>query len=206
MTNFLHKASGTLGSGAFWSFGLRSTGSVSEATAQGAWDGAINGFFADASVAALYPTGMELTSTTTSTASSTWRQTTKTPNTHTTAGTAVSQELPDYCAMVITLRSANATKSGHGRMYLPAPVAAALAVGTGGHLSAASVATLTGALTTAFNTIGLGGLTPVIMTPKATLGGLPPYNTQAITERELVHTLGVQTRRGDKLVPARTTF
>ena len=128
MPNYLHKASGTFAGGAFWSFGLQSTGSISEAAAQTAWHGAVVGFFATAGVGALYSTGTTLTLTTTSTASPTWRQTTLTRNTETTAGTATTQELPVANAMVITYRSANATKSGHGRLYFPPPVAAALKV------------------------------------------------------------------------------
>lgn len=206
MTNYLHKASGVLSSGAFWSFGLKSTGSISESAAETAWSSAVNAFFATAGVAALYSTGMELTATSTSTASSTWKQTTITRTSHTAAGSAATQELPDQDAMIVTYRSANATKSGHGRWFLPAPVAAALAVGTGGHLSTGSTTTLTGALATLRNSLVTAGLSPVILTRKATLSGLPAFNTQAVTTWELVHTLGVQTRRGDKLVPLRTTF
>lgn len=206
MTNYLHKASGVLASGAFWSFGLKTTGSISESAAETAWGSNINAFFATAGVAALYPTGMELTLTSTSTASSTWKQTTITRTTHTAAGSAATQELPDQEAMIVTYRSANATKSGHGRWFLPAPVAAALAVGSGGHLSAGSTTTLTGALATLRNNLITAGLSPVILTRKATLSGLPAFSTQAVTTWELVHTLGVQTRRGDKLVPLRTTF
>lgn len=206
MTNYLHKASGVLGSGAFWSFGLKTTGAISESAAETGWGGAVNAFFATAGVAALYSTGSELTLTSTSTASASWKQTTITRTTHTAAGSAATQELPDFCSMVVTLRSAAATKSGHGRWFLPAPVSAALAIGSGGHLSAGSTTTFTGALATLFNSLATAGLTPVLLTRKATLGGLPALTIQNITTRELVHTLGVQTRRGDKLVPLRTTF
>lgn len=206
MPNFLHTASGTLASGAFWSFGLRSSGSISEASAETAWGGAVAAFFATAGVAALYSTGMHYTRSTTSTASSTWKQTTITRTTHAGAGTAATQELPDQDAMVITYRAATADKSSHGRWFLPAPVAAALGVGTGGHLSAGSVTTLTGALTTLRTSLTTAGLTPLILTRHLTKSGLFPDTTRAVTSWELVSTLGVQTRRGDKLVPVRTTF
>lgn len=206
MTNYLHKASGVLASGAFWSFGLKTTGSISESAAETAWSSGVNGFFATAGVAALYSTGTELTLTSTSTASSTWKQTTITRTTHTQAGTATTQELPDQDAMIVTYRSANATKSGHGRWFMPAPVAAAFVIGTGCHMSAASATTLSTALATLWNGLVTAGLSPVILTRKATLSGLPAFSTQAVTTRELVHTLGVQTRRGDKLIPLRTTF
>lgn len=206
MPNFLHVAKGVLASGAFWSFGLRSSGSISEASAETAWGGAVDAFFATAGVAALYSTGMTLQGTSTSTASSTWKQTTITRTTWSTSGSAATQELPDQDSMIVTYRAATADKSSHGRWFMPAPVAAALAVGTGGHLSAGSVTTLTGALTTLRTSLTTAGLTPLILTRHLTKSGLFPDTTRAVTEWELVHTLGVQTRRGDKLIPARTTF
>lgn len=206
MANFLHTAKGTLVSGAFWSFTMKSSGSISEAAAETAWTGAINGFFSATAVAALYDEGFTLTGTSTSTASAAWKQTTITRTSHTTHGTATTQELPDYCAMVVTYRAATADKSSHGRWFMPAPVAAALGDGTGGHLSSGSITTLTGALTTARNAITGAGLQPLILTRKATKSGLPALNTRLVTEWELVSTLAVQNRRGDKLIPARTTF
>jgi hypothetical protein len=206
MPNYLHVANGTLSSGAFWSFGLRSQGSISEGAAQTAWHTAVSGFFSTAGVEALYSSGMHLTKTSTSTASSTWKQTTITRNTETAAGTSSAQELPDYASMLVTYRAATADKSSHGRWYLPAPVAGSLSIGTGGHLSSTTITVMAGALATMRNAITSAGLTPVILTRKPTKSGLPAYNTRAVTEWELVSTLAVQTRRGDKLIPARTIF
>lgn len=206
MANFLHVAKGTTVSGAFWSFGLKTSGSISESAAETAWGGAVNAFLATTGVAALYDEALTLTGTSTSTASASWKQTTITRTSHNQKGTATTQELPDYCSMVVTYRAATADKSSHGRWFLPAPVAAALADGTGGHLSAASITTLTGALATMRNSITGAGLQPLILTRKATKSGLPALNTRLVTTWELVTTLAVQNRRGDKLIPARTTF
>lgn len=206
MPNYMHQAKGTLVSGAFWSFGMNSSASISEAAAQTAWDSAVQGFYATAGVAALMDEGFTLTGTSTSTASTTWRQTTITRNTHTTHGTATTQELPDRAAMVVTMRTAYADKSGHGRMYLPAPVSAALADGSGGHLSASSITTLTGALATFRTALTGAGLQPLVLTKKATKSGLPAFNTRLVVEWELVSTLGGQRRRGDKIIPGRTQF
>ena len=206
MANYLHVAKGVFAGGAFWSFTMKSSGSISESAAETAWAGAINGFFATTGVAALYSNTVELTETSTSTASATWKQTTKTRTTHTTSGSASTQELPVHDAMIVTYRAATADKSSHGRWFLPAPVAAALSVGSGGHLSASSITTLTGALTTARNAITGAGLSPLILTRKATKGGLPANSTRLVTEWELVTTLAVQNRRGDKLIPSRTSF
>lgn len=206
MANYMHTAKMTTVSGAFLSFGLKTTGSISESAAETAWTGAINGFFATTAVAALFDEQLTLTGTSTSTASPLWKQTTITRTSHSTKGTAATQELPDHDCMVVTYRAATADKSSHGRWYLPAPVAAALADGTGGHLSAGSITTLTGALATARNAITGAGLQPLILTRKATKSGLPANSTRLVVEWELVSTLAVQNRRGDKLIPARTTF
>lgn len=206
MANYLHTANGTLVSGAFWSFGLKTSGSISEGAAEAAWGGAVNAFFGSTAVGALFDEGLTLTKTSTSTASAQWKQTTITRTSHTAKGTATTQELPDSAAMVVTYRAATADKSSHGRWYLPAPVAAALADGTGGHLAPASITILTAGLTTLRNAITSAGLQPLILTRKATKSGLPPLNTRLVVEWELVSTLAVQKRRGDKLIPARTTF
>lgn len=206
MANFLHVAKGTTVSGAFWSFGLKSSGSISEAAAEAAWGSAVSNFFAATAVAPLYDEGLTFTQSSTSTASQTWKQTTITRTNHTVKGTATTQELPDHDAMIVTYRSATADKSSHGRWYLPAPVAAALGDGTGGHLSAASITALTGGLASLRNSLTGAGLQPLILTRKATKSGLPAFNTRLVVEWELVSTLAVQNRRGDKLIPARTTF
>lgn len=204
MTNFMHTASGILPGGFPWSFTLKSTGSISEAAAQTLWAAAINSFFTTAGVAALYSTAWSVTSTSTSTASASWKQTTKTTTNTTHAGTAATQELPDQMSMIVTARTANATKSGHGRMYFPAPVAAALAVGGGGLISAGSLTTLAGALSTQMTTLVTGGLSLQLLTRKATLNR-PALSLQTVTGLEIVNKLGVQRRRADKLVVSRTT-
>jgi len=143
--------------------------------------------------------------TSTSTASPTWRQTTITRTTENVSGTAATQELPISNALVVTYRSANATKSGHGRWFMPPPVAAALSIGSGGHVSTGSSTTLAAGIVALRTALTGAGLTPLILTARATQGGLPADSTQAVVEWELVHTLGTQKRRGDKLVPLRTT-
>ena len=205
MTNFMHKASGTSPSGQFWSFGLNSTGAITEAAAQASWHTRTVAFFATAGVAALYKTTTVLTLTSTSTASATWHQTTKTSNVESTAGTATTQELPEQVAMVFSLSSALATKSGRGRMFLPAPVAAALTANTGGIMLQANVTTIAAAATTWFNGLASDGLVPQILTRKAT-ASQAAFSTRAITTRRVDNTLHTQKRRGDKRVPIYTTF
>jgi len=205
MTFYLHKASGIGADAQPWSFGLVSSGSVSEAAAQTTWAAAVDGFFTTTAVAALYSTAVSITATSTSTASPLFKQTTKTSTLATHAGTATTQELPSQVAMVVTIRSAASTKSGHGRLFLPAPVAAALAVGTGGHLSAGSVTTLSTALGVMFTALVTGGLSPLILTRRKTINGQGALTTQQVTAIDMPDKLAIQRRRGDKIIPVRTT-
>lgn len=206
MTFFLHKANGLGADSQPWSFGLVSSGSVSEASAQTTWAGAVNGFFTTTAVADLYSTDVSITGTSTSTASALFKQTTKTQTLATHAGTAATQELPSQVALVVTIRSANSTKSGHGRLFLPAPVAAALAVGTGGHLSAGTVTTISTALSTMFTALVTGGLSPLILTRRKTINGQGALTTQQVTAIDMPNKLAIQKRRGDKIIPTRTTI
>lgn len=199
MTNFMHKANGTCQSGAFWSFGLYSTGAISEAAAETAWGGAVTAFFAGAAVGALYRTDTVLTQTSTSTASPTWRQTTIHRTPHAQGGLATTQQLPDFCCPTVTLRTATANKSSHGRWFLPPPAAAALSMSTGPKISSASMATLSAGIATLFSTLATAGLSPVLLTRRPTIGGLPAFTTQAIISRDMSNLVAVQHRRGDKV-------
>jgi hypothetical protein len=205
VTNYMHKASGTSPSGQFWSFGLNTTGSISEAAAQASWHARVVAFFATAGVAALYKTTTVLTLTSTSTASATWHQTTLTSNVENQAGTATTQELPEQMALVASLQSATRDRSGHGRMFLPAPVAAALTANTGGNLLQANATTLATAATTWFNGLASDGIQPLILTRKATANH-PAYSTRLVTSRRFDNTLHIQKRRGDKRTPIYTSF
>lgn len=203
MTNYLHVASGALSSGQPWSITAKTTGAISEGAAETAWGGAWHTFFTTSAVAALFSTHVTYTASSTSTATSLWKQSTITRTTHADAGTAVTQELPDQVALCWTIRSGNATKSAHGRLFLPAPVAASLSVGTGGHVSSANAATLGTALAAVRSAIAGAGLTLVILTRKATKSGLPALSIQNVTSGDMSEVLRIQRRRGDKIVAAR---
>lgn len=206
MTFFLHKAAGVQSTGGFWSFGITTQGSISEAAAETAWGGAIAAFFGTSGIAALFSTGTTLTLTSTSTASATFRQTTKTTTTHAVSGTAAGAMLPEYCSIVASLYSAEATRYGRGRWFLPSPAAAILAADTSGHLNAADVTTLADGLTTLFTSLSTAGITPVLVTRKATVSGAAQYSTRAVTSGSIPNQLQVQNRRGDKIIPSRTSF
>jgi hypothetical protein len=205
VTFFLHKVNGNLSSGQPWSTGLVSSGSISEGAANTAWAGAWSTFMGTAAVNALFRTSVTITLASTSTASSTFRQTTVTRANLALAGTAVTDELPDFCAMVLTLRSSSATKYGHGRMYLPAPVAAGLSAGTGGHMLSGTMTAMSAGLSALLTSLVTAGLSPILVSRRATLSGQPQYSTRNVVAADMPNILTVQHRRGDKIVPARTT-
>lgn len=206
MTNYLHSAGGLLADGQPWSISLKSVSSLTESGAQTSWDNRITTFWTTSGVAALFSDAVSLTKTATSTASASWKQTTITRATHSDAGTATTQELPSQDALIVTMRSNQATKSGHGRWFLPAPVAAALTIGTGGEVASANVTTIATALTTLFSGLVTDGVQPVILTRGKTRNGAGPFTTQNVVTGDVPNKLGVQRRRGDKVVPTRTTF
>lgn len=202
MTFFLHNAHGTFQSGAAWSFGIETTGSISEATAQTAWDGAVQGFFTDANVTTYYSPALTFLGTSTSTASPTFHQTTITRTGHTTAGTATTPQLPPVLGMVCSFYTAQAQKYGRGRIFLPAPCSAVLASGTSGHMDATIAGNIATALTAMFQALTTAGLDQILYTRRATRSGVAQYTTTAVTARALQGKLHVQKRREDKIFVA----
>jgi hypothetical protein len=104
----------------------------------------------------------------------------------------------------VTLRTATANKSSHGRWFLPPLAAVALSMSTGPKISSASMTTLSAGILTLFNTLATAGLSPVLLTRRPTIGGLPAFTTQAIVSRDMSNLVAVQHRRGDKVPGART--
>jgi hypothetical protein len=203
MPNYLHKAGGTLQGGFPWSIGMVSTSSSTESAAQTNWDSGIVALFTSSAYHALLPTGTELTYTSTSTASATFTQTTKTQSTHSTAGTATAG-LPFQASTVVTWRTAQATKWGRGRWYLPTIGVTALA--TAGFVLSS---TAQGNIVTAVNAglaIWVGTLNFQILHRKNTLHGPSAFTLTPITAGDVADKLVIQRRRGDKYTPVRSTL
>jgi hypothetical protein len=206
MTNFLHTAGGALSDGGTWTIGLKTTGAISEAAAETAWHAGWTAFWGAAGVTALFSTGVTMTALSTSTASATWRQTTDTRDVVAFAGAAVTQELPPQLGIVVSSYSAMATKFGHGRFFFPAPVSAALSIGTGGRLSAGSGVTLAAAFKLWYQAIVAAGLTGLLETERPTITGAAQYSTRQITTWTMSKKLVIQKRRSDKIIGARVAI
>jgi hypothetical protein len=197
VANYIHQANFILGGAFPASVGIKSTSALSEAAAEASFHAGVKAAWNSAGLLALMPTTTSFVSTTTSTATGTWHQQTKTTTNETIAGTGAGASLPYHDAMVVEFLTAFADKSGHGRWYWPPLTAAALAAA--GYNWAA--ATLTAAQT-AFNamlTAWRGNLTIVLLKRTA-------LTTRNITGANISDMVAVQNRRADKRVPARTAL
>jgi len=204
MPNYLHVAAGTMEGAWPWSFRWYSTSTVTESVAETSWSAGIAAMFATAGFLPMYGTQTVLTETSTSTMDSAWHQTTKTTTTHSQAGSAT-QSLPLHTAVVVTWRTANATRSGRGRWYLPALSVGSLA--TNGYvLSSTAVGEVVSAVNVFLGSIA-GTLNPVLLHRHGNKSGtLPALSTSPIISGDVGDGYDVQRRRGDKRVEARQSL
>jgi hypothetical protein len=203
MPNYLHQAGGTLAGGFPWSINMVSTSSSTESAAQTVWDNGVVAMWSSAAFNALVPTGTVLTFTSTSTANALFKQTTKTTTTHNLAGTAT-VGLPYQIAEVVTWRTAQATKWGRGRWYLPTIGASALAT-AGFVLSNTAVGDIVAAVNAGL-AVWVASLNFQILHRHNTLSGPLADTLTPISGGDVSDKLVVQRRRGDKLVPVRTAL
>ena len=203
MPNYLHQAGGTLAGGFPWSINMVSTSSSSESAAQTTWDSGIVAMWGSSAFNALVPASTRLTFTSTSTANALFKQTTKTVTTHNTPGTATAG-LPYQVAEVVSWRSAQATKWGRGRWYLPGLGTGALAA-AGFVLSTTAVGDVVAAVNAGL-AIWVASLDFQILHRKATLSGPLADTLTPISAGDVADKLVILRRRGDKYVPVRTAL
>jgi hypothetical protein len=202
MAYYLAQVSGLLNTSFPWSMNFVLSATGSESAISSTFNTAIRGVFTNASLAPYIPTTVEITETSVSTASPTFKQTTKTSVAATTAGTSTSASLPYQICEIITWRTSYATKWGRGRSYFPPLATNALAAGGFEILTAAQTAMQTAwnAYFTAVST----SYAHVILHRKATSGGGRAADTvDTVATADIPNTFSVQTRRADKLVPSR---
>lgn len=197
MPEYLITAGGLLSGTQPWSIRAYALGSGTEATVQTAWDAGVVAWWNSAAWLALMPSTTTLTYTYTSTMSGTYRQTTKTQSTHAIAGGASGAALPYQVALVATLNTAFADKSGHGRWYLPGPAVTAMA--TTGYLYSATAMTDVAAALTAMGT-AIGSTFTFQLLDRAKLTVRP------VTGATVSNKPAIQRRRGDKVIPTRTAW
>jgi hypothetical protein len=203
MPNYLHKAGGVLSGGFPWSINMISVSSATESAAQTNWDSGFTALWNFAAFLALLPTGTTLTYTSTSTASAAFTQTTKTQSTHNISGTATAG-LPFQAAEVVTWRTAQATKWGRGRWYLPTIGVTALATG-GFVLSATALTDIQGAVNAGL-AVWVGTLNFQVLHRHNTLTGPLANTLTPIVSGDVSNKLVIQRRRADKFVPTRAAL
>ena len=203
MPNYLHTAGGTLEGGFPWSIGMVSTSTESESAAQTTWDLGIIAMWNTAAFNALMPIGTVLTYTQTSTANASFKQTTKTSNTHNTPGTAT-VGMPFQVAEVVTWRTAQATKWGRGRWFLPTIGVTALAT-AGFVLSTTAQDDIVSAVNNGLAQ-WVASLNFQILHRKNTLTGPAANTLTPIATGDVSNKLVIQRRRADKFVPTRVAL
>lgn len=203
MTNYLLVAGGQLQGGYPWSIHAVASATGSESAVETAWANGWATIMGDATLKTFYPVGTELTYSYTSTADASFRQTTVTQTNATFNGTSVSASLPFQSCPIVTLRTANRTRWGRGRWYMPAPAVNAMST-TAPVLSTAFESALDAALQNAFTT-WVASFTLQILHKKGTKSGPGPMTLTGVTACDTSNKLAVQRRRGDKYVPVRTS-
>ena len=204
MPNYLHTASGTLDSSFPWSITAKSVSPGTEAATETAWAAGWAACWGLAAFKGEYGTNVELTETSTSTATAEWKQSTITRTSHALPGTQT-QTLPYHVGVVVSLRTALATKFGRGRWYLP-PTAVSSLDTAGFFLSAAATANLVLGLNAAF-AAWAGSVNLVILHRNAPLGGgVPALSTTPVIASDLANTFVTQRRRADKTAVIRSTI
>lgn len=202
MADYLLQAGGNIGTFP-WSFTMKATSSATESAVETAWGAGIAAMFNSAGYKALLSEDTELTYTSTSTADAAWKQTTKTETSHAISGTG-DGALPYQVSAVVTWRTAQATKWGHGRWYTPAMAPASLDA-TGFIYSAAATAALVTAVNAAITTWGTT-FAPCILHRKGTISGPGALTTTPITGGDVSNKPAIQRRRGDKYTVIRSAL
>lgn len=200
MADYLLTAGGNIGSFP-WSFTMKATAPGTESAVETAWAAGIAAMYGTAGFASMLSTATELTFTSTSTADAAWKQTTKTETTHAISGTGTGA-LPYQTAAIVTWRTNQATKYGHGRWYIAGLAPAAMAT-AGFVLSTTATGDIVAAVNAAITAWGTT-FQPVVLHRKGTISGPGPLTTDPIIKGDVSNKPAVQRRRGDKFTVVRT--
>lgn len=203
MPNYLHVAQGQIADAFPWSLRIYSVSSSSEAAAETTWSSGIAAMFNSTGFNGLLPSTVNVNSTYTSTMSASWKQTTKTTTSASLPGGATTS-LPYHTAECVTWRTAQATRYGRGRWYLPPLSTGALATG-GYYLSSTAVTDIVTAVNALLSAC-VGSLQFVVLHRTGTKSGPGPLTTDNIVSGDVPDGFDVQRRRADKRVPARTSL
>jgi len=202
MTNFRCTIQGLIGGDFEWTNRIHVSGATAESTL--ATD------FADA-VTALYTTAtnglqnfmssdVTVTGVLVCTLNSTMHQTTGTPVSLDIAGTDENASLPWDTAEIITWRTAQRTKWGHGRWFLPPFAEDQIASHV---IKSATTAKMKDVFDTFFESFGSAGVSAFLYNDKTRKDGTPPYTMTDIINYDISDKPARQRRRVSKIIPTR---
>ena len=202
MTNFRCEVFGLIGAELPWSNRIHVSGSTAESTLATDFAASITALYTTATnglqnfmSADVTVTGIKVT-----TLNSTMHQTTGVTAGLSIAGTDANASLPWSNAEVVTWRTAQLTKWGHGRWYLP-PFAEDQIVA---HvIKSATTAKMKLVLDPFFTSFGSSGVVPFLYNERTRKDGTPPYTMTNIINYDISDKPAVQRRRVSKIVPTR---
>lgn len=205
MAYYLAQASGLLNGDFPWSVNSLLSSNNTESSVAASFDAAFRAIWTNATLAPYIPTTVTINATSVSTATSEFKQTTKTTTIATTAGTSTSIALPYHTCEIITWRTPYATKWGRGRWYLP-PLAVNALDTDGFSILAAAQTAIKDGMNAYFASVG-SAYTHQIKHIKETKGGTRlPFSADQVSAADIPATFAVQRRRADKLVPSRISI
>jgi hypothetical protein len=202
MTDYGAKVSGLLGASFPWSFGLWLTSSNAEGTVAGNFNTAVGTLFTTAThgLENFMSADVTVTGTSVSTLNATMHQTTITRNSLDITGTDENDSLPWDTSEIVTLRSAQATKSGHGRINLPPFAEDQVASHV---ILSATITSMQTVFNAFFAALVADDISLFIFNKRTKKDGTAPYTKTALTSYDLPDKPAVQRRRVSKLVPTR---
>lgn len=194
MALFRHTASGTV-PGEQWSFTMHSEGAGTAESANDTFVTSLTAAWAAGGMVDVTTADVDLTlASTASIDPLTDRQLTRFEEALALTGDEAVEMLPFQVAVVISLRTALATRSGRGRFYLP-PLGVTMV--DDGRVSAAAIAILDNAWTDFFDAMNTGGLTVVVRNRTS-------HVSTVVTSARVGNVFDTQRRRRNKLIETYT--
>jgi len=157
------RASGTWNGAETWNFGLHGSSSASVAAVADSWAAALTEAWSGTGTPAgalqtYYPEEVVLgTATAAALSATTGQQLARADVDVNLPGTSVAEMLPPQCAVVVSLRTPVANRTGRGRFYLPAPAVNAVAAGL---IAPAAQQDFVDAMTRLFASLDAAAFTP----------------------------------------------
>lgn len=205
MANYHVQCSGLLGGVLPWSYGMNLQSAANEATVADNWLTANTTMWNDATngLKQFFSADVTFTNSFATTLSATFHQTTKTPDATglPITGTDANASLPWSVSEVITLRTAFATKWGHGRFFLPPFAEDQIAAHV---IKAATITSMRTVLDAFFASLTGAGHVPFLFNRKTLKDGTLPFTIHLCNGYDISNKPAVQRRRVSKLVPTRS--